>query len=235
MSQNIVLPRTRIRASIHRVDPEGTAVKRSMAVRRRVYHAEGSNCVWHIDGHHKLIKYRFVAHGAIDGYSRTITYLTCSDNNRASTVPSSFSAAVQEYGLPTHVRSDLGGENVDVWRFMVEQHSDTSAVITGSSTHNKRVERLWRDVYRCIGVLYHDTFKSLEEDGKLNPLNEVKIFCLHFVFLPRIQQTLDSFVESWNNHCISTENNFTPNQLFIRGAIQYNMTPQHPTPPVTHD
>lgn len=56
---------------------------------------------------------------------------------------------------------------------MVEQHSDTSAVITG---HNERVERLWRDVYRCIGVLYHDTFKSLEGEGKLN---KVDIFCLH--------------------------------------------------------
>ena len=55
--QNIILPRTRIRASIHRIDPQGTAV-RSVAVRRQVYHAEGPNYVWHIDGNHKLIKYR---------------------------------------------------------------------------------------------------------------------------------------------------------------------------------
>ena len=65
--------------------------------------------MWHIDGNHKLIKYRFVIHGAIDGYSRMIMYLSCCDNNRASTVLSCFSKAVQENGLPTHVRSDLGG------------------------------------------------------------------------------------------------------------------------------
>ena len=169
--QNIILPRTRIRAFIHRIDPEGTAIRRSLAVRRQVYHAEGPNYVWHIDGNHKLIKYHFIIHGAIDGYSRTVMYLTCSDNNRASTVLSSFTKAVQENGLPTHVRSDLGGENVDVWRFMVEQHSSPTAVITGSST----IERLWRDVYRCIGVIFHNTFCDMEEEGILDLLNEVDI------------------------------------------------------------
>ena len=147
-SDNIILPRTRIRASIHGVDPEGTAIRRSLAVRRRVYHAKGLNYVWHIDGNHKLSKYRFVVHGAIDGYSRMIMYLTCSDNNRANTVLLSFSRAVQVSGLPAHVRSDLGGENFAVWRFMAEQHSSQSTVITGSSTHNERIERL----ERCLSV-----------------------------------------------------------------------------------
>ena len=209
---------------------QGTAVRRSVAVRRRIYHAEGPNYVWHIDGNHKLIKYRIVVHGAIDGYSRVVMYLTCSDNNRASTVLLlSFTKAVQENGLPSYVRSDLGGENVDVWRFMVEQHSNPSSVITGSSTHNERVERLWRDVYRCVCVTFHNLFSSMEDEGVLNSLNEVDLYCLHFVFLPRIQHTLNSFIESWNNHLLSTENNLTPNQLFIRGAIQYDMTPVIPS------
>ena len=227
--QSIFLPRTRIRASIHRIDPVGTAARRSIAVRRRVYHADGPNYVWHLDGHHKLIKYRLVTHAAIDGYSRLITFLKCSNNNRAVTVLSCFSGAVQEHGLPTHIRSDLGRENIDVWRCMMEQQSNTSCVITGSSTHNERVERLWRDVYRCVVVLFHDTFKLLEADGKLDPLNEVDVYCLHYVYIPRIQQTLDSFVESWNNHAISTENNFTPNQLYIRGALEYDMLPYYPS------
>ena len=100
-SQNIFLPRTRVRASIHRTDPEGTAARRSVTVRRRVYHADGPNYVF--------IKYRFVVHGAMDGYSRLITYLNC-NNNRAVTVLSCFSQAVQEHGLPTHIRSDGWGK-----------------------------------------------------------------------------------------------------------------------------
>lgn len=36
------------------------------------------------------------------------------------------------------------------------------------------------------------------------------------------------FKESWNNHSISTENNRTPNQLFIHGALQNSMVPRQP-------
>ena len=157
--RGIVIQRSRIRASIHRVDPVNTAIRRSVTIRRRVYHVAGPNCLWHIDGHHKLIRWRFVVHGGIDGFSRTIVYLRCSNNNRAVTHLSLFVSAVRSYGLPEKVRSDLGGENVDVWRYMVEQHGSSSSVITGSSTHNERIERLWRDVFRCVGVRHLSTFR----------------------------------------------------------------------------
>ena len=66
----IRVQRARIRASIHRVDPVNTALRRSITVRQRVYHVEGPNCLWHVDTHHKLIRWRFVTQGGIDGYSR---------------------------------------------------------------------------------------------------------------------------------------------------------------------
>ena len=78
--RGIIVPRTRVRASIHRVDPEGTRIRRSVTVRRRVYVSLGPNEVWHIDGHHKLIRWRLVD-GGIDGFSRVIVYLTCANNN----------------------------------------------------------------------------------------------------------------------------------------------------------
>ena len=146
---------------------------------------------------------------------------------------SCFSEAVETHGLPNRIRSDLGGKNVDVWRYMIEQHSNADSVITGASTHNQRIERLWRDVYRCESVLYRNTFIELEDSTKLDPLNEVDLFCLHYVFLPHINDTLQTFVESWNNHSLSTENNFIPNQLFIRGAIEQNMVPVCSQPPTS--
>ena len=85
---------------IHRVDPTNTAIRRSKAIRRRVYHVEGPNSLWHVDGNHKLIRWRFVVHGGIDGYSRIIVYLKCSTNNLASTVMISFFQAVHDHGLP---------------------------------------------------------------------------------------------------------------------------------------
>ena len=60
-------------------------------------------------------------------------------------------------------------------------------------------------------------------------LNEVELFFLHMVFLPWINSALDSFLESWNNHPVSTEHNRTLNQLFV--ALRQNMipTPHIPT------
>ena len=228
-ARGIIVPRAKVRASIHRVDPESTQLRRSITIRRRIYHVEGPNAVWHVDGHHKLIRWRMVTHGSIDGYSRTVVFLKCSNNNRASTVLAAFTAAVEIHGLPERIRTDLGGENVGIWRYMVEQHNTERAVITGSSTHNERIERLWRDVFRCVGVLFHDCFRELEDSNCLDPLNETDIFCLHYIFIPRINWTLEKFIESWNNHSLSSENNFTPNQLFIRGAIQQSITPYHPS------
>ncbi len=62
----------------------------------------------------------FGIHGGIDGYSRLITYPRVSINNRSGTVLKCFLEAVHEYGLPSRVCSDLGGENVQVAQFMLE-------------------------------------------------------------------------------------------------------------------
>ena len=52
-------------------------------ISRRVYDVPGPNSMWHADGNHKLIRYRFVVHCAIDGFSRLITYLHCADKYKA--------------------------------------------------------------------------------------------------------------------------------------------------------
>ena len=56
--------------------------------------------MWHIDGHHKLIKWRFVIHAGVDGFSRTIVYIKCATNNRAVTAFSSFLEVVPVFGVP---------------------------------------------------------------------------------------------------------------------------------------
>ena len=232
-SLGFVLPRARVRASIHRVDPENTAIRRTVTIRRRVYYSEGPNSVWHIDGHHKSIRWRFVTHGGIDGFSRTVVFLKCAGNNRAVTVLHAFMDAVSAYGLPQKVRSDLGGKNYEVWRYMIAEHRSDRAVLVGASTHNERIERLWRDVFRCVASTFYSAFKQMEEDGRLDPMNEIDIYCLHRVFEPRINAALGTFSESWNNHPISGERNLSPNQLFIHGALQQNQSAQLLYPPAT--
>ena len=142
-----------------------------------------------MDGNHKLIQWKFVIHGAVDGYSRLIPFLKCSTNNRATTVLESFANAVQSYGLPRKLRTDLGGENVDAWEYMVTQYGgDESTIITatGSSVHNERIEHLWRDISRSVIIPFKEIFISLEDQAILDVHNEVDLFCLHAVFTGRI-------------------------------------------------
>lgn len=162
---------SRIRESIW--DPNGLAERRRTAIRHRVYHVDYPNEVWHIDGNHKLIRWKFVVHGAV-GFSWTVTMLNCSTNNQATTVLHHFLTAVAVYGLPSKVRTDAGGENVDIWRNMIQQRG-TSAAVVGNSVHNTHIERLWRDVRKSV----LEPISYINCIGLLNPDNEVDIFCLH--------------------------------------------------------
>ena len=167
------IQRSRLRACIHRIDPYTIELRRRETVRRRVYSVESPNSLWHIDGYHKLIRWKLVVHGGIDGKTRTIVFLNCSPNNCASSVFHHFQSAVAIYGIPDRVRSDKGGENIDVWRYMYHFHGNAAAAIAGSSTHNERIERLWRDVYRCVSSNYYELFYHMEEQQKLDPLKRI--------------------------------------------------------------
>ena len=231
--QGIRVPRRMLRASIHRVDHDSVVARQHSVVRRRVYSVPHPNYLWHMDGHHKLIRWRFVIHGAVDGYSRTIVYLKCADNNRAPTVLDYFREGVARFGLPEFVRSDHGGENIGVWRYMIATHSnDQSRVITGSSVHNERIERMWQDVHRCVARTFGDTFRDLECDCVLDPLNEADLYCIHYIYLPRINKALLEFQESWNNHALSTEGNRTPYQLLLEGLDHVSGTYNYPVGPL---
>lgn len=154
--------------------------------------------------------------------------MNCSTNNKAETVYDLFLQGVQKFGLPSRVRTDQGGENIKVAHHMlVHRGSERSSIITGNSTHNQRIERLWRDLHQGVTQLFYRLFYHLEHLELLDPTCEIDLYALQYVFLPRINKAIKEFAGGWNSHGIRTEHNKSPYQLFTEGALRLQRTGLH--------
>ena len=163
-------------------------------------------------------RWKMVVHGGIDGYTRMIVYLKCVSNNTAASVMLAFSEAVYKYGLPSRIRADRGGENVQVADYMISQRGTVrGSFLSGRSVHNQRIERLWRDVFSACLILYYSLFVHMEDIGILDIDNDIHIFSLQYVYIPRINNSLNRFLTAWNSHPLSSASQLSPNQLWISG------------------
>ncbi len=62
-SRNIYVPARRVHETLTAVDPVLSFHRWGAMVRRRQYSVKGANSLWHIDGHHSLIRWGLVVHG----------------------------------------------------------------------------------------------------------------------------------------------------------------------------
>ena len=85
-AHGIFVQRHQIRDILSKIDPVGRARRRRAAIQRRQCNVRAPNHLWHMDGNHKLVNWRFVIHGCTDGYSRAIVYLKCATNNLVQTL-----------------------------------------------------------------------------------------------------------------------------------------------------
>ena len=144
-------------------------------------------------------------------------FLRASTNNRACTVLSYFQEAVNLHNLPSRVRTDLRVENIDVaWYMLQGKGLYHGSIITGTSVHNQRIERLWHEVNGIVCCRFANIFSCIES-LMLGTTNEVHLFALHLIYVTLINEAVDELRNSWNYHSLSTDGNLTPRQLWIQG------------------
>ncbi|CAC5365815.1 unnamed protein product [Mytilus coruscus] len=192
IAKGIRVQRWRLRDSIQRLDSSGAQTRKSGRLHRRVYNVMGPNHLWHIDTNHKLVRWRFVIIGGVDG--------------------------VANFGVPLRVRSDKGLENVSVADFMLSERGDGS-MLTGPSTHNQRIERLWRDIFEGVLCYFYNLFYYMEDQDILDPFNLQHLAALHFIYIGEINRRLQLWKTAWTGHRMRTVKS-SPLILWSSGQLQ---------------
>ena len=173
----------------------------------------------HIDSNHKLIVWRIIIHGCIDGASRAVIYVKVANNNRADTMLEYFKLGIGAFHLPSRVRGDRGMENVDVANYKIASHGpDRGSFIVGRSVHNQRIERLWGESNRVVAHKFKTLFRGMELAEILCPTSKVDLFTLHCIFISRVQRSLDEFQCESNFHSLTSMGYISHRHSGVKGS-----------------
>ena len=212
------IDRENVRLALNIADPQGVAKRSKHRLVRRKYVTNGPNYSWHIDGNDKLKPFGFSIHGAIDGYSRSILWLTVAPSNKD---PAFIAKYYTDYvkaiaGAPRKIRADRGVENVHIagiQRFLRRNHGDglagSPSFIFGKSVSNQRIEAWWSILQKNSVNWWMNYFKYMRDRGIFDDSSPIHCECLQFSYFGILQLELSEVVEGWNNHrirlCRNTE------------------------------
>lgn len=242
--QGFRIQRKRLRESIHRVDPDGPKQRcnagitlvnsrtsmgetrdKPKAVKEKRTETAGiqvpANCpapnsIWRIDTIDKLERWKIGITLGLDMFSRLMVFVLASNvgNKHAQNIETAFKSSVSKYSYPELITTDERDEKVLVWRAMVGQKGDTCVEMSLKLERVQWVTIIKNDINTNLFTPLIDTFTQLEMEGSLNVSNDTDLFCLHFVYLPRINKLLQDFSKCYNSCAIPRGSGATPSQIF---------------------
>ena len=204
------------------MDPANTTLRGGIVVSRRQYSVPWPSSLWHLEGHHSLIRWGFVVHGCIDGFSRRVVFLRCSNNHLSQTVLQLLLKAIEKDGLwPSRIRMDYGVENILLYDAMVEARGEGRGSFIAVPL--RQIRELKDSGGTSSGVcviFFYFVFYAMENTGLLNVDNATDIFALHLTFLPRINLALDEYMDAFNHHKVRTATHWSPYQIWVNGMLK---------------
>jgi hypothetical protein len=151
--------------------------------------------------------YGITIHAAIDGGTHFVLWADVTDNKKMETIWRGFAKAVQRFGYPSRMRADRAGEFGLIREEMERvRGQNRGSFIAGSSQNNQRIEHFWRFLFEKVIVYYKHALLELEDEGVLDRDNPLHINALLTVFIPRIQEDIDDWIDTWNLHKVRAIN-----------------------------
>ena len=103
------------------------------------------------------------------------------------------------------------------------------AVVVGPSTKNVRIERLWLTLGTQKLKVFRELFFSMEREVGLNRNSDIDLWCLHYIYIPRLNRELENWRLRMNNtkHTADTTEGRrrTPSQIFRDGITMMTADP----------
>ena len=70
--------------------------------------------------------------------------------------------------------------------------------------------------------MYYNLFSGMEDEGILDVDDMIQLFCLHYVYIQRINSSLTQFMRAWNKHPMESVQGLSPEQQWVVGMAQYH-------------
>ena len=216
LHEGFVVKKEHVRELMKVLDPAGVAARCRRSLRRRQYHADGPNFIWHVDGYDKLKPYGFCISGCIDGFSRKIIWLKVhTTNSDPKVIAGYYVEAVASLGFaPKVVRTDMGTENhhiCDMQIFLRRNGQDSharsgSTFMYGTSQHNQRIESWWSILRKENCDFWIQFFLDLKSNGYFTgdylDKNLVQ-FCFTRIIKVRLISIILSDTKYWGGWSVS--------------------------------